>query len=701
MSYKLLIVESPAKARTISKYLGRGYKVEASQGHVRDLPKSQLGVDVDNNFEPKYITIRGRGDILTRIRKDAKGASKVFLATDPDREGEAISWHLAAIIGIDPEQACRIEFNEVTSKAIKAAVKNPRPLDINLINAQQARRVLDRLVGYKISPLLWNKVKKGLSAGRVQSVATSMICERENEINTFIPEEYWYVEAQFACGKTRFSARYAGSPAEKKELRSREESDSVLESIKNASFTVASARLGERKKYPAPPFTTSNLQQEASRKLNFTAIKTMQIAQQLYEGVEIEGMGILGLVSYIRTDSTRISDDALQALREAILSRFGSDYLPETPNEYKSRKNAQDAHEAIRPTDVELRPEKLKGLITNDQYKLYKLIYDRFVASQMTPAVYDTLSADIVSSDLLFRHSSQRMRFAGFTAVYEEGVDDVQDATDQHMPSLTEGTSVTLSDAVAEQHFTQPPSRYTEASLVKALEEKGIGRPSTYAPTIATIIARGYISREKKRLYPTELGNVVNDMMCKYFPDIVDIQFTAEMEDSLDAVEAGTADWHKIIEEFYGPFEKTLKAAEATIEKVKVEDEVSDIPCEKCGAMLVYKMGRFGKFLACPRFPECRHTQAILKAIDTPCPECGGKIIERVSKKGRIFYGCEKYPECQNVSWDMPVTDVCPACGGRMVLKRSHKGDIMHVCVNEQCQTRVAVENTNKDDENE
>ena len=701
-SYKLLIVESPAKAKTISKYLGRGYKVEASQGHVRDLPKSQLGVDVENNFEPKYITIRGRGDILTRIRKEAKGARRIYLATDPDREGEAISWHLASMLGIDEKDPCRIEFNEVTSKAVKAAVKNPRPLDMNLINAQQARRVLDRLVGYKLSPLLWSKVKKGLSGGRVQSVAAAMICQREQEIEAFEAEEYWTIDAELTSGKQLFSARFVSADADKKELSGKSDADDILRRLENAVFTVASVKKAERKKYPAPPFTTSNLQQEASRKLNFTAIKTMQIAQQLYEGVEIEGMGSLGLVSYIRTDSTRISDDALALLREAILDRFGQEYLPETPNTYKSRKNAQDAHEAIRPTDANLRPEKLKGLITNDQYKLYKLIYDRFFASQMTPAVYDTMTADILADDaILFRHTSQKLKFPGFTAVYEESIDEEAVETDSRMPNLKEGEQVQLVSLSPEQHFTQPPARYTEASLVKALEEKGIGRPSTYAPTIATIIQRGYITREKKRLYPTELGNVVNDMMTRSFPDIVDIQFTAEMETKLDQVESGEAEWHKVITDFYGPFEETLLKAEATIEKVKVEDEVSDVPCEKCGAMMVYKMGRFGRFLACPRFPECRHTQAILKAIDVPCPDCGGKLIERISRKGRKFFGCEKYPDCQFVSWDMPVKELCPNCGGRMVQKRSHKGEIMHVCVNEQCQTRVSVENTNKDDENE
>ncbi len=701
MTYKLIIVESPAKARTIAKYLGRGYKVEASQGHVRDLPKSQLGVDVDNGFEPKYITIRGRGDILTRIRKEAKGASSVLLATDPDREGEAISWHLANLLNIDPTRSCRIEFHEVTSKAVKAAVKNPRAVDLKLVDAQQARRVLDRLVGYKISPILWNKVRKGLSAGRVQSVATAMICERESEIDAFVPEEYWLINGEFVSGGSRFNARYYGTLSEKREPRSESEALEIVGNAKNTEFIISSVKKGERKKNPAAPFTTSNMQQEASRKLNFATGKTMQIAQQLYEGVDIQGLGTMGLVTYIRTDSTRISDDALQDLRAAIMERFGGEYLPETPNIYKSRSNAQDAHEAIRPTDISLRPDSVKPSLSNDQYKLYKLVYDRFFASQMTPAIYDTQTADIVSGDIVFRHSSQKLRFAGFTAVYEESVDDAGEAEDTRMPALKEGAKAQPKTIEPEQRFTQPPARYTEASLVRALEEKGIGRPSTYAPTISTIITRGYVAREKKRLYPTELGNVVNDLMQKSFPNIVDIQFTADMESKLDSVEAGSTDWHSVISDFYGPFKQTLDAAEATIEKVKVEDEVSDVPCEKCGAMMVYKNGRFGRFLACPRFPECRYTQALLKAIEAPCPVCGARLIERVSRKGRKFYGCERYPECEFVSWDLPVTDLCPNCGGRMVQKRGHKGEVVHVCVEPTCQTRVTVENASKDDENE
>ena len=685
---KLIIVESPAKARTITKFLGRGYKVEASQGHIRDLPKSQIGVDVDNNFEPKYITIRGRGEILTRIRKEAKAAKAVYLATDPDREGEAISWHLANILGIDPSTPCRVKFHEITEKEIKSAIKKPEPLDLHLVDAQQARRVLDRLVGYKISPLLWRKVRQGLSAGRVQSVATAMIVEREREIEAFQSEEYWTIAGDFPG----LTARYQGQNGEKATLKSQEDCDAVIQRVRAAQFTVANVKRGERKKSPAPPFTTSNLQQEASRKLGFTTSKTMQIAQQLYEGVDIEGVGTQGVVSYIRTDSTRISDEAIAHVRETILGRFGNDYLPAEPNVYKSKKSAQDAHEAIRPTNMEYRPEQLKASLSRDQYRLYKLIYDRFLASQMTPAIYDTLSAEIAAdTGDKFVYSGQHKRFAGFTAVYEEGQDDVQEEADTTLPALENGMELRLTDAHADQHFTQPPPRYTEASLVHALEELGIGRPSTYAPTISTITTRGYITRKNKRLEPTELGVVVTNMMTQYFPNIVDIDFTAEMEKELDEIETGAMDWHKVIADFYGPFEKTLEIADQSIEKVEIKDEVSDVPCEKCGAMMVYKTGRYGRFLACPNFPECKHTQALLKSIDAPCPECGGKLYERVSKRGRHFYGCENYPTCQFVSWDMPVTDKCPDCGSRMVLKRNAKGDAYHLCVNENCKKRVPV----------
>ena len=694
MANKLVIVESPAKAKTIGKFLGRGYKVEASQGHVRDLPKSQIGVDVENGFEPKYITIRGRGEILNRIRKEARSASKIYLATDPDREGEAISWHLANVLGIDEKSPCRIEFHEVTAKAVKAAVKNPRTINMDLVNAQQARRVLDRLVGYKISPLLWRKVKKGLSAGRVQSVATKMICDREEEIDIFVPEEYWTITAALTMGKAKVSARFTGFGGEKAELHSRDEADAVLEKCKGASFHVSQIKKGERRKFPAAPFTTSNLQQEASRKLGFTTQKTMQIAQQLYEGVEIAGEGSQGLVTYIRTDSTRIADEALEAVRAMIADNYSAEYLPEKPNIYKTRSSAQDAHEAIRPTDILRRPDAIKASLSRDQFKLYKLIYERFVSSQMTPAVYDTLSVDIdASTGARFHFNAQKLRFAGFTAVYEESQDDAaEEASVNNLPELEEGMTAEAGEIQPDQHFTQPPPRYTEASLVRTLEEKGIGRPSTYAPTISTIISRGYVARENKRLIPTELGKIVNDMMCKNFPNIVDIAFTAGMEEELDEVEDGKVEWHGVIADFYGPFEKTLEEAEKNIEKVAIEDQISDVPCEKCGAMMVYKMSRYGRFLACPNFPECRFTMALPKNIGVPCPKCGAELLERISRKGRKFYGCEKYPECDFVSWERPVADKCPVCGGRMVFKAGPKGACFHVCVNENCRHRVQVE---------
>ena len=700
MANKLVIVESPAKAKTIGKFLGRGYKVEASQGHVRDLPKSQIGVDVENNFEPKYITIRGRGEILSKIRKEAKAASKIYLATDPDREGEAISWHLANVLGIDEAEPCRIEFHEVTSKAVKAAVKNPRQIDMDLVNAQQARRVLDRLVGYKISPILWSKVKKGLSAGRVQSVATKIICDREAEIEAFIPEEYWTLSTSFNIEGAAVSARFTGMGGEKLELHTRQEAEAIIAKCKDARFTVGEIKRAERRRLPAPPFTTSNLQQEASRKLGFSTQKTMQIAQQLYEGVELAGEGSQGLVTYIRTDSTRIADEAVDAVRALILGSYGADYLPEKPNVYKTRKSAQDAHEAIRPTVVERRPESIKASLSRDQFRLYKLIYDRFVSSQMTPAIYDTLAVDIDGdTGARFHFNGQKLRFPGFTVVYVESVDDPQEETENNsLPELTTGMRAVQGEMNPEQHFTQPPPRYTEASLVRTLEEKGIGRPSTYSPTISTITGRrGYIAKENKRLVPTELGKIVNDLMCQNFPDIVDVAFTADMEDELDQVEAGSADWRGIVSEFYGPFEKDLEKAEASIEKVAIEDQVSDVPCEKCGAMMVYKMSRYGKFLACPNFPACRHTQALPNNIGVPCPKCGAELLERISRKGRKFYGCEKYPDCDFVSWDRPVKEKCPVCGSYMVLKRGAKGVLYHLCANETCRHRVEVEGAAED----
>lgn len=694
---KLIIVESPAKARTISKFLGKGYKVEASQGHVRDLPKSQIGVDPENDFAVKYITIRGRGDILTRIRKEARNASQIYLATDPDREGEAISWHLCHVLDMDTEKPCRIEFHEVTKKAIQTALKNPRKLDMGRVDAQQARRVLDRLVGYKISPLLWAKIKKGLSAGRVQSVATRMVVMREEDIEAFIPEEYWEISAKLQAvvgrgRKVHFTARLASLDGQKANITNAADAQKAVERIEGAHFAVSSVKLGEKRKLPAAPFTTSSLQQEASRKLGYTTSKTMQIVQQLYEGVDLEGEGTQGIVSYIRTDSVRISDEALASLREYIPERFGSEYLPEKPNEYKGRKNAQDAHEAIRPTDVHRTPEKIKASLTKEQYNLYRLIYNRFIASQMMPALYETMTMEINGDGVGLRFYGEHKKFAGFTSVYEEGTDDEIASNETALPQLKAGDAVILDDVASEQHFTQPPSRYTEASLVRALEEKGIGRPSTYAPTITTIIARGYVSREKKRLYPTELGRMVTAMMEEYFEDIVDTEFTAELEDKLDAVEEGTKDWKQIIRDFYPDFKQALDIAEQQVEKVEIKDEPSDEPCNKCGAMMVYKMGRYGRFLACPNFPDCRNTKPILTYIEAPCPSCGARLMEKTSKKNRKFYGCERYPECEFVSWEKPVTAVCPQCGGHMVEKRGRKGELWHLCANETCRCRVEVQ---------
>ena len=688
-AYKLVIVESPAKARTISKFLGRTYKVEASNGHVRDLPKSQLGVDVEHGFEPKYITIRGRGDVLERIRKEARGAKSVILATDPDREGEAISWHLATILGIDPQSACRVEFNEITEKTVKSSIKTPRQINMQLVDAQQARRVLDRLVGYKISPLLWAKIKKGLSAGRVQSVATRMVVDREHEIETFEPEEYWHVSATLRSGAQRMEARLYALDGQRVQIENAQQAEAARARIEQGSFTIKSVKRSERRKHPAPPFTTSNLQQEASRKLGFTTAKTMQIAQQLYEGVDIEGRGTLGLISYIRTDSVRLSEEAVAGAREMIAERYGAEFVPEKPNVYKGRKSAQDAHEAIRPANLDLRPEDIKASLTRDQFNLYRLVYLRFVACQMADAVYETQQIEVASaSGVTLRCTGERMKFAGFTAVYEEGRDEPEEETAGGMMDVQEGSEAKVEATDATQHFTQAPPRYTEASLVRALEEKGIGRPSTYAPTISTILARGYVMREKKQLFPTELGVMITDMMKEYFSDIVDIAFTAGMEEQLDDVEAGKRQWREVISEFYGPFEKTLEHAEQSIEKVEIKDEVSDVVCDQCGAMMVYKLGRFGRFLACPNFPACRNTKAIQVEIAAPCPKCGGKLLEKTSRKGRKFYGCERYPECDFVSWEMPVEQKCPKCGGYMVFKRGKKENY-YLCANEACREKI------------
>ena len=691
---KLVIVESPAKARTIAKFLGKGYKVEASQGHVRDLPKSQLGVDVENDYEVKYITIHGRGKILTKIRKEAKNASRIYLATDPDREREAISWHLAQTLGMDMEAPCRIEFHEITKKAIANALQSPRKLDMGLVDAQQARRALDRLVGYKISPLLWAKIKKGLSAGRVQSVATRMVVDREEEIEAFIPEEYWDITAHAilpnARGrKTTFKARLVTLDGEKAVLNNAEDAEKALQRVENAHFAVYSVKHGEKRKQPAPPFTTSSLQQEAGRKLNFTTQKTMQVVQQLYEGVDLEKEGTQGIVTYIRTDSVSVSAEALSAVREYIGEEYGEAYLPESANVFKGRSNAQNAHEAIRPTDVRRTPESIKASLTKEQFQLYRLIYSRFIASQMTNALYDTMTMEIGGDGVGLRFYGEHRKFAGFTAVYEEGSDDAAENSETTLPQLNEGDPVTIQEVNSDQHFTQPPARFTEASLVRMLEEKGIGRPSTYAPTITTIIARGYVMRENKRLFPTELGRMVTNVMTQYFAPIVDTEFTAQMEEQLDTIEEGNVEWKQVLRDFYPSFSEMLEEAEKAVEKIELREEPSDEVCDKCGAQMVYRVGRFGKFLACPNFPDCRNTKPVLNYIDTSCPKCGGRLLEKTSRKNRKFFGCEHYPECDFVSWEMPVDERCPKCGTYMTLKRNRKGEEWHLCANETCRYRT------------
>ncbi len=702
-SRKLIIVESPAKAHAIEKFLGRSYKVEASQGHVRDLPKSRIGISPEEHFRMDYITIHGKGELLAKLRKEAKGAKEIYLATDPDREGEAISWHLAHALKLDPNEVKRVEFHEITKKAVTEAVKNPRTIDMDLVDAQQARRALDRLVGYKISPLLWVKVRKGLSAGRVQSVATRMIVDREEEIEAFIPEEYWNIHADISLscdgGKMLpLRTKLTQLNGKRASLTTASQAEVAQAMIRKAELSVLSVKSKERLKHPAPPFTTSTLQQEASRKLNFTIAKTMQVVQGLYEGVDLGKEGTQGLVSYIRTDSVRVGEEALTAAREAISEQYGEAYLPAEPNIYKGRSSAQDAHEAIRPTQASRTPDSIKQRLTNDQYKLYKLIHSRFIASQMADARFDTVTLEIGGNDLVLRYYGEHKVFAGFTAIYEEGSDEAHEKIDSTLPKCEEGSPVTLKEVSPEQHFTQPPSRYTEASLVKALEELGIGRPSTYAPTVSTIVARGYVSREKKRLYPTELGRMVTGLMIDYFDSIVDTDFTAQMENELDSVEAGEKRWQTVLEEFYPEFEKKLERAEKDIEKIVIEDEKSDVICDKCGATMVYKNGRFGRFLACPNFPACRNTQPILTYIGVKCPDCGGELLEKTSKKNRKFYGCEKYPECEFVSWEMPVSKPCPECGSYMTIKR-RKNETLLLCSNETCRHREPYEEEGSDND--
>jgi len=655
---KLVIVESPAKANTIKKFLGGNSKVVASMGHIRDLPKSKLGVDIEHNFEPEYINIRGKGTLINQLKKDAADSKTVYLATDPDREGEAIAWHLAYILGLDPKTVSRVTFNEITQSAVKAGIANPRTIDLNLTDAQQARRVMDRIVGYKISPVLWRKVGKGLSAGRVQSVAVRLIVEREEEIENFVPEEYWNITliASDFPTSTKFEAKFIGKDGKKIELHTKEEVDQVLKDLEGAKYIVKEVKKGEKKRSPAPPFTTSTLQQEASRKLNFPIKKTMQVAQMLYEGVNIPKHGHTGLITYMRTDSTRISEEARSAAKVVITEKYGANYYEN--RYYKTKGDAQDAHEAIRPAHIELSPEEVKDSLTPDQYKLYRLVYNRFIASQMANAVYDTLQVNIDGNSYNFRANGQTLKFPGFMALYVEGVDNETDEDFTKIPPLQEGEEVRKEDLKGKQSFTEPPPRYTEASLVKALEERGIGRPSTYAPTITTILARHYIDKDKKNLFPTELGKAVNKYLVTNFPDIIDYEFTAKIEEEFDKIAEGKEDWRKIMREFYGPFAILLKKADEDSERVKVEDEVSDVPCDKCGKMMVIKTGRFGKFLACPGYPECKNTKPLNEYAKNPCPVCGSKVVARKSKAGKKYYICENNTGvgkgCDYISWNAP-----------------------------------------------
>lgn len=682
----LVIVESPAKAKTIKKYLGKNYVVMASMGHLRDLPKSQLGVDVSHQFQPKYITIRGKGDLVNSLKKAAKSADKVYLATDPDREGEAIAWHLATLLGVDIKSKCRVSFNEITKTAIQSAIKVPKTIDLDLVDAQQARRVLDRIIGYKLSPLLWKKVRTGLSAGRVQSVTTRMVVDREREIEDFTEAEYWTISAMLYDDKPNqsFEARFHGLGSKKTELPNEDCVKEILKKVENANYTVTSVKYKERKKLPSPPFITSTLQQEASRKLGFTAKRTMAAAQLLYEGVDISGKGTMGLITYMRTDSLRISEDAQKEAREFIINKYGEKYVPKTPRTYQSRKNAQDAHEAIRPTTM-LEADEIKESLSSDAYKLYKLIYSRFIASQMQEALYDTMNADIEANGYTFKASGAKITFLGFTKVYTEGSDEEGEKEDNNIVKLTQGMVLNKKELTSKQHFTEPPPRYTEASLIKALEEKGIGRPSTYAPTITTVIGRGYVEREKKALRPTELGMIITDLMTQYFDRIVDVEFTAGMESSLDNVEEGKIEWIKIIDEFYGPFEKELSKAEDVIGKIEIKDEESDVICDKCGRNMVIKAGRFGKFLACPGFPDCKNTKPIIEETPAICPLCGGRVIARKSQKGKKYFTCEKAPDCKFLLWDEPTGEHCPKCNSLMVKKYSKNGD-KTVCSNRECE---------------
>lgn len=681
----LVIVESPAKAKTIERYLGKKYKVKASIGHVRDLPRSQMGINTEENYEPKYITIRGKGPVLQDLKSAAKKVKKIYLAADPDREGEAIAWHLATALNIDIESDCRVVFNEITKDAILESFKHPRPINMDLVDAQQARRILDRLVGYNISPILWKKVKKGLSAGRVQSVALRLIIDRENEIKSFEPEEYWTIDASFEKGKKQFDALYYGNGQEKVKLTNEDQVKAILKNV-NGDFEVMNVVKKERKRNAALAFTTSSLQQEAARKLNFRAKKTMMLAQQLYEGIELSKKeGAVGLITYMRTDSTRISDTAKTEAISYIEGKYGKDYISTEVKQVKNKGKSQDAHEAVRPTSAMRTPEELKAILSRDQLRLYRLIWERFIASQMSSAILDTVTVDLQNADVLFRANGSQVKFPGFMKLYIEGTDDQTEETTKLLPEMEIGDKVKTLEIEPKQHFTQPPPRYSEARLVKTLEELGIGRPSTFAPTLDTIQKRGYVQLDAKRFVPTELGEIVHMAVLEFFPEIINIEFTAKMEHDLDGVEEGMTEWVKVIDAFYKEFEPHVKHADEVMEKIEIKDEPAGEDCEKCGAPMVYKLGRYGKFMACSNFPDCRNTKAIMKLIDVKCPTCKeGEIVERKSKTKRLFYGCNRYPECDFVSWDKPISRPCPKCNALLVEKKLKKG-VQIQCTNSEC----------------
>ena len=689
MSY-LVIVESPTKVKTIGKHLGSKYTVKASMGHLRDLPKSDIGIDIEAGFVPKYLAIRGKSALIRELRSLAAESDAIYLATDPDREGEAISWHLKELLDLDEKKTKRVTFNEITKNAIIEGIKNPRDIDENLVNAQQARRLLDRIVGYKLSPLLWKKVRYGLSAGRVQSVATRLVIDRENEIREFVPVEFWTIDANFsriAPNVGSFSAKFYGTEKKKIEPSSAEETHAIIESIKDADFFVKSIKRAQKKRSPVPPFITSTLQQEASRRFGMSPSRIMAIAQQLYEGVEIDGLGSTGLITYMRTDSLRIADEAITAVRGYIKETYGNEFCPKSARYFKTKKGAQDAHEAIRPSYVDLTPDKIKKNLTADQYKVYRIIWSRFVACQMENAVYDTLSVDISANEYIFRATSSKIAFRGYTAVYSDMAAEQEEEDTSALPELSENEKLKFEGEKSEQHFTSPPPRYTDGSLIKAMEEKGVGRPSTYAPTISTILDREYVIKDGKSLKPTPLGEVVNGLMVDQFSDIIDIEFTAHMEEQLDEVEAGSKDWKMTLSDFYGSFEKELEEAEKALEgkRLKVPDEVTDIVCELCGKNMVIKSGRFGKFLACPGYPECKNTKAIVEKTPGECPVCGGEILKKKSKNGYWYYGCEKFPECTFMTWDVPQKEKCEVCG-KTLYKRSGRGSKKLFCANPECE---------------